>query len=451
MSLNSKVGWFAGVSAATIAGVSFAGNTPGDTDARIANLESQIAALKAESVVKNWQPEEIRAMIQDAIADSETRTSLMASNLSAGYDKGFMISNEDGSFTTKLNLDAQFRFVWSNRDDGAADSDEYGFENRRTRLMLSGNLWDKDFKYNIRGAFGRDNGLFVLENAYADWNLGDGWTFRFGQFKAPFLKEELISSQKQQAVDRSYINAAHTLGYVQGIGLGYMNEEETFRFWAVFSDGINTPSTTLNADGSNTGFNGDMADFAFTARAEGILDGPAGFSRFDDYASWEGEEFGWLLGGAIHYQDGESGTAAAEMEDFQFTVDTQLEFGQANIAGAFVARMLESSDGATEADQYGFVVQGGVMFNPEWDVFARWEWLDWDDAVAGADEWQAITVGVNRYWHKHNLKWTNDIVFALDGVPAASAGLGLLQDAVDMNGDLEDNQLVFRSQLQFRF
>ena len=35
-----------------------------------------------------------------------------------------------------------------------------------------------------------------------------------------------------------------------------------------------------------------------------------------------------------------------------------------------------------QADQYGFVVQGGFYFTDEWEGFVRYEWADFDNPPA---------------------------------------------------------------------
>ena len=55
---------------------------------------------------------------------------------------------------------------------------------------------------------------------------------------------------------------------------------------------------------------------------------------------------------------------------------------------------------------------------------------------------------VNRYWKKHNLKWTTDIGFGLNEVDGTfdKTGVGWREDAP---GD--DGQIVLRSQFQLKF
>jgi len=59
-----------------------------------------------------------------------------------------------------------------------------------------------------------------------------------------------------------------------------------------------------------------------------------------------------------------------------------------------------------------------------------------------------LTIGVNKYWSKHTLKWTTDLGFGFDEVSAvySSSGAGWRTDTAG-----EDGQMVLRSQVQLLF
>src|SRR5690606_6952326 len=127
--------------------------------------------------------------------------------------------------------------------------------------------------------FDRDGGAAVLEEAWAQYNFGNGWKARWGQFKLPLLREELVSSSRQLAVERSFVNEFFTQDRSQGIELSY--EQEDWRFAFAFSDGLDTENTDINSDAEN--------DYAFTGRFEYKMAGT--WSRFADFTSREGDDF----------------------------------------------------------------------------------------------------------------------------------------------------------------
>ncbi len=438
MSLNRKVGVLAGAASAMVAGVCYGGSTPGATDARIAALEAQIAQLRSESA--SWlNAEQTRAIVRDAMADSETRASLLRQGGTAGYREGsgFFLSNEDGSFDVNIGIKSQFRGVYNNKD--SSDESTFGFENKRTRISLHGHAGSPDLTYLVAWEWDEDGGITLLD-AYGVWNLGNGWDWGWGQVTAPFLREALVDNWQTLAVERSYVHGWFGVGRTQGTWLHYAND--TVDFWVSFNDGATQSLTGFNAGNLNTNFTTDLVEWAFTARIEAVLAGQK--AQFNDYTSWSNDETGFLLGAAIHWQDGEYGTGAEEVKSFSWTIDASAEFGQANIAGYIVGFHTDpNATAASEFDQYGVVVQGGFHLVPDkFEIFGRWEWMDFDGATLD-DELNLLTFGFNYYFRNHGWKWTTDLVYALDAVPVSSTNHGLLSDAL---GD--EGQWAIRSQMQ---
>src|SRR5262245_65409118 len=66
----------------------------------VSNLQKQVDDLKAASN-DNWLTEqrakEIRGLVEDVLADADTRVNLLESGVGAGYDKGFFIGSTDGN------------------------------------------------------------------------------------------------------------------------------------------------------------------------------------------------------------------------------------------------------------------------------------------------------------------------------------------------------------------
>lgn len=407
-----------------------------DLRQRIAELESEVRALQSntnETWLNEQRASEVRSLVQDVLADADTRASLLAQDGGAGYNRGFFLASGDGNFKLKLSGQMQFRYVLNFQDDESSDSTRGGFENRRTKLSFEGNVFDPSWVYHVTGAFNRSGGSFDLEDAYIEKTLDNGLAIQFGQFKLPFMREELVSSKRQLAVDRSLLNEEYNQDRSQGIQVSW--EGEQFRWNAAFSDGFGTANTAALAEDT---------EWAFTGRVEFL--GAGSWSQFRDFTSFQGEDFGMMIGGAAHYQKSEYGTAAGpEVELLTYTLDVSLEFGGANAFAAFVGRSLDDDNG-TDLDQYGFLIQGGVFLTEDLELFGRYEWSDFD--VDGVEDLSVITVGVNKYWQKHGLKWTTDVGFGLDEVsaPFSSSGVGWRTDPTD-----EDGQIVIRSQLQLLF
>ena len=104
MSLTTRVGLLAGAAALTLTGISNArpaGETSNDDVAqRLAAAEAKIAAMEAaqnQSWLTEQRASEIRGLVQDVLADADTRASLLQTGMTAGYDNGAVIGSADGN------------------------------------------------------------------------------------------------------------------------------------------------------------------------------------------------------------------------------------------------------------------------------------------------------------------------------------------------------------------
>ena len=154
--------------AITLAFTGIAGASDND-NASIDALRAELNELRAQnnSLVARvdaqdaeWLNEEraseIRGIVQDVLADSQSRTSLQDSGMMAGYKagKGFFLSNQDGSFSLNVSGQLQTRWVFNNNPDplviGAggeitkqnSEETNWGFQVRRAKVRFQGNVVD---------------------------------------------------------------------------------------------------------------------------------------------------------------------------------------------------------------------------------------------------------------------------------------------------------------------
>jgi hypothetical protein len=457
-----RVGLLAGAAALTLTGGSFA-----DTDleaqneelrARITDLESRLATVEAqenESWLTEQRASEVRSLVQDVLADADTRSSLLAQGMTAGYDNGAVIASADGNWLLRTNLHMQQRFVLGVRDDGDTDIDEdrWSFENTRTKFILSGNVVSPEWFYvvdiNVGTAevFDDDVGSLssgILDredvgNAYLGYDFGNGWKLQGGSMKAPLLREDLVDARYQLAVERSFVNYLYTGGYVDGIMLDYMGDQ--FHVAASYNDGADTGQTLWTTPDN---------DFAFTVRGEWLAMGT--WEQFTDFTSPQGEETGLMIGGAIHYQTGEDDTVFEDLDILVLTGDVSWEFGGGNVFAALIYSDFDTPGGISDFSPLAIVIHGGYYLAETWEIFGRYEWSDFD--ISGADDINIFTIGFNKYFAEHNAKATVDLGVAFDpilggatvGDEFASPITGWRQDAGD-----EDGQVILRGQMQIVF
>lgn len=401
--------------------------------------------------------DEVRALVAEMLADAETRSSLLQAGAMAGHDgRHFTLASADGLFRLNVSGQIQFRYNMNWRDDDApddadpddpdfADTDDFvpGFQTRRTKLEFGGHVFERELYYKVVGAFDRDGGDFELEDAYVGYDMGNGWTVQWGQFKLPLLREELVSSKYQLAVDRSVTNEVFNQGRSQGVQAAY--EQEDWRAMAAFSDGIGSANTDLGDPTS--------ADWALTGRFEYKFSGD--WSQFRYFSSPQGSDSGLLVGAAAHYESAaDTGADGDETDRFIYTIDASYVADGWNLFAALVGNDIKDgvsvADGGTElfsgdSDNFGYILQGGIFVAEQIELFGRWDHTFFDDDLAtGNDELRTITAGMNYYAHGHAAKFTADVQWLLDEMPFSNTGIGILSSA-------NEDQIVLRLQFQLLF
>jgi hypothetical protein len=348
----------------------------------------------------------------------------------------------------------QFRYLVNFRDDDTGNDFESGFQARRTKVNFSGEI-NKDWFYRIEGAWEDvESSSFTLEDAYAGYKFANGVKARWGQFKLPLLREELVSDSRQLAVERSVTNGAFTQGWSQGVELSYA--QEAWRLAGAFSDGLNSRNTDFNTRESTGTFAiAGEGEYAFTARFEYMFSG--NWEMFDDFTANKGQDFGSMLGVAAHWQESDNTASPADVDrdTLEYTADISFEGDSWNLYGAFIGRYEEFSTlGGSDTDFHdmGFVIHGGYRFAENTELFARWDSmiLD-DDRGLTEDTFNFLTVGLNQYYAGHAAKASVDVMYAFESTNLAGAAFGTGGTGVGLLGDDEDGEIVIRLQFQLLF
>lgn len=367
----------------------------------------------------------------------------------AGHDGRFFLASADGGFRLNCGVQFQTRYALTFRDAEGPEKDlANGFQVNRAKLHLTGQALDGAVRFNMLLPFSSSTGVMGLENAFFDHDLGEGFTLRWGQFKPPFMREELVSALHQLAVDRSVANEVYNQDWAQGVQLGWSGER--VRLAGAFTDGFGTTNTAH--------FDPAEADAALTARAEYRF-GEAPWSAYADMTSPRGAPRGGLLGAAIHWESaGDTastatfgGVPAPEREVLGATVDASVEGGGWSAMGAMVFRSIDTPAGP-RFDDWGLTAQGAIYFTERDEVFARWDAVLPDGDRAAGDDFHTLTAGVNHYFHpgSHAAKLSADVqVFLGNATESAdlvrpSPGYGLLPGE-------EDGQVAVRVQMQLLF
>ena len=455
MSLTKTVGFFAGTTLA-IGGAAFGAEQNSDMAAQIADLRAQIASLQnaqGDQWLTEQRAAEIRGIVTDVLADAETRSSLQGSGANAGYNGGFFISSPDGNYSMKMNVLEQIRWTFNNRNDAgpdpatSGDDQTWGFENKRTRLSLSGNVVDASWTYKVAYYFAYSNDVEfdgsspVLADAWVAKDLGDGLSFTAGQFKLPFSGEYGTDAGNLQFNDYSTISNFFSDNYGQGVMVSY--KADAFRAAAAYVNGLNEVDQTWFAFSPSD-------EFAFTGRVEFLLGGNWG--QFDNAQSFRGEEMGIRVGGGMNWADSNSPGAS---DVFGATADVTVDFGGANVMGAFYWDNVDDAvPGPTGENPWGFTLQGGFFASDDFEIVARYEFGDADADSDPGNDFSALTLGANWYLAQNTAKFGVNFGYAFDHIDFnhwgfAASGNNWLPDAE--NPTEEDGQWMLQAQLSFSF
>ncbi len=214
-------------------------------DDRIAALERRLTSFDAAD--RNWlthrRAQEIRTIVEDVLADADTRTSTLG-NITAGYRDGAVISSKNGDSKLRTNFFLQPRFVLNSQSNSPGDPSIWGFEVARAKFILSGTVVSREWFYLMSIELGGVNtGLpsgasrTGLLEAYAGYDFDNGWKATVGTFKMPVLREELVDARYQLAVERSVTNYLYTAGYTDGLTVEYTGDK--LHFVGSFNNGMN--------------------------------------------------------------------------------------------------------------------------------------------------------------------------------------------------------------------
>ena len=384
-----------GVASLTLTSAGFAGSDMNaDLQNRLEAAEARIAELSADQN-QNWLNDEradaVRGLVQDVLADADTRASLQGASGSAGYDDGFTIASADGNFALKIN--GGIWTNWNSNDNEVTGVDtDGGFAAPVTWLHFSGTIagdWSYDWRYED------DNGADG-EWQNVTWNLSDGWDLTMGSFNLHQDRGTQISEVNQMLI-------GHDGGSTVANGLSLAYTGDDMRFWADWTNSSN------GVGSANDG------DYNMNLRGEYMAEGNWG--QFDQFTSAEGGAAGTLIGFGYNTV---SNSGNVTDGDATWQIDVQMQFGGYAIYIGY--EDFSADDGVGDNDST--MLMGSYYLNSGWEAYVAYNDVSDDDGASWA-------VGVNNYWAGQNAKWTT-------------------QYTVDETNDAGDDTTI-STQLQFYF
>ena len=351
------------------------------------------------------------------VAENETAVDLyLFKHGLPGYDRTsqkpyappFDISWKDGKTTLKgknfqlgISNRVQVRFTSESLDDNSATSkpERDSFRLRRMKMKFDGWVYTKDLTYEFQANFA--DSANILEDANLNYDFTKGKKaamLKFGQFKVPFGRQELTSSGSQQFVDRSVVSNTFARGRDIGVQL-----------WGTPMDSkIDWRVGVFNGNGRTVSRN-DNDDLQLNARLAWQPFGDVKYSESDFEAS---DKF--LLAIAADYEANTrevaaSGSTAAHQNEQTITgFDVSAKFKGFSLYGELFQRENDRTQGVSDFDDEGTVVQAGYFVIPKrLEVALRWAEFD-PNADRDDDVRSESGVAFNYFWNKHGHKLQAD-------------------------------------------
>ncbi len=193
--------------AVNAAGTAFAADSPSDNGSlatEVQALKARIAELEqkeSDGWMSQQRTDQIRQIVEQTIADAKIRSQAADGN-NFGYNNGFYLQTSDQNFKAVLNgyIQPRYEYVFNKRPDSNSSApplsstrnqdNASGFDVRRARLKLTGNVFSPNVIYKFYGDFyGANNtgGFSVLE-AFIGYNFNNSFKFKVGAMDVPFTK-----------------------------------------------------------------------------------------------------------------------------------------------------------------------------------------------------------------------------------------------------------------------
>jgi len=434
-----------------------------DTAQELQALRARIDQLEKQQKDQQVRQDEAarQATVNSVLTDADHRSKMFDNvGFVAGYkDNRFFIGSDDGNFNLRPWYHLQLRYVAVERNDakpGGRDDVQSGFEVRRMKIGLDGNMFSPDFTYLFNWATSRANGTStvtnssgaavgtvsnslggvpILEEAWVKYNFHDTpWSIKAGQIKDPLLHDQIVSSRYQQSAERSLTADVFANGdaFTEGVTLIY-DRKSWFRAEAGVTHGLRSANTNFQSFPSNA------YNFGVAGRAEFKVMG-----RWQDYSQIGAvgtKEPLLVFGiGADSSQRGHS-TQTVGVADAMYGDPSGLNF-----YGALVDRytnhnfgfQTQSGTGAsisappasvlnTSTNEYSLLAQAGYIINQHLEPFGRYEYMHVAGTATGSRNYfQVLTAGANYYFVGHRAKLTAEVQYLPQGIPFADGASDIL-------------------------
>ena len=344
------------------------------------------------------------------------------------------------NFYLEMSNRIQPRFTQEMPDDSvqlagtASKGDSKGsFRIRRAKFKLEGWFYKPELEYEVQlnwpdASTAQPNRF--LEDANIDWDVSKKKQFRvrFGQFKAPFGRQQLTSSGAQQFVDRAIQDERYNDARETGLAL-----------WGTLgANKVDWRAMISNGNGRSQSAN-DNDKYLYTARVMWQALGNVRMNQWGSGALLTEGDLGDSLGkpllaiaGQFSNNDRFNTTTNVDPKNTTWDVDYTFKYKGFASVGEYAYRESKPEATATAASvelkDKGFLFQTsyawkapGVAGAAFWELAFRYAKIDPSDKVSGNDR-EEIGGAFSYYYNRHNMKVQADYRQLKDD--AGNAGLG---------------------------
>ena len=325
------------------------------------------------------------------------------------YKNGTRLEFPDAGFKLKLNVQLQQRLTFKSWDESEARGldDELEFRTRRARLEASGSAVDGKVSFRLQNDFA---GKFDSEGRRAS-DLKDAWlqlnmddaSFRMGQFKVPFSRQENVSSAKLQFLERSIANNRFDHDRNNGAMLhGDMA-------------GLDYALAVVNGESTGEGRNRGAVDTnVLGALQVSTTDGD--YNRGQE--SYPGEDgSGWTAGAAVAI--GEGTNAAGDFDSLSLNGDVGFRSGGTTVQAEYYYDSTDPSGGGSSIDDTGLYVQAGTFIAENCEIAGRYSAIFGDSSGSDTDLTE-YSIVLNHYLKGHSVKMQLGVTFLETDNPAGT-------------------------------
>ncbi len=323
--------------------------------------------------------------------------------LDIGYKKGFYLRTHDGKFSMKTNGRLQFRY---SLEDFDRKDDDSSFRLRRARIKWTGNAY-RDFKYKIELALkstgSKDKSKSVeLIDWWADYTRYSFAKIRMGQWKVPFNRQRVVSSENLQLIDRSVANNEFALNRQIGVqSFGKLFDKKLEYYFGFFNGNNRNESRNDNNEhmfllrtsynllgGYGKGIAEVESDIEYSETPLAHISGAIAFDSTED-VTMDLEGFGEVT--------------ANETDRTSIVGEYGFKYKGFSAIGEYYWRKTHGISGTNIIDQGVFAQTGYFLIPRKFEVTGRYSLVDFDDQLE-TDATRETTIGLNWFFAKHKSK-----------------------------------------------